>query len=37
MKNSHLVKVSKYLSLVLRQHPEKIGIKLDTHGWVAIE
>ncbi|MGD1809466.1 RNA 2'-phosphotransferase [Dapis sp. BLCC M126] len=37
MNNSRLVKISKYLSLVLRHHPEKIGIKLDSHGWVAIE
>ncbi|MGK7920678.1 MAG: RNA 2'-phosphotransferase [Trichodesmium sp.] len=37
MNNSRLVKVSKYLSLVLRHHPEKIDIKLDPHGWVAIE
>ena len=37
MNNSRLVKVSKYLSLVLRHHPDKIGIKLDPHGWVAIE
>ncbi|OZH55850.1 RNA 2'-phosphotransferase [Hydrocoleum sp. CS-953] len=37
MNNSRLVEVSKYLSLVLRHQPEKIGIKLDPHGWVAIE
>ncbi|NEQ37468.1 MAG: RNA 2'-phosphotransferase [Okeania sp. SIO3I5] len=37
MNNSRLVKISKYLSFVLRHHPEKIGIKLDPHGWVAIE
>ncbi len=37
MNNSRLVRVSKYLSLVLRHHPEKIGIKLDPNGWVVIE
>jgi len=37
MNNSRLVKISKYLSFVLRHHPEKIGIKLDYHGWVTIE
>ena len=37
MNNTRLVKISKYLSFVLRHHPEKIGIKLDPHGWVAIE
>ena len=25
-------KVSKYMSLILRHHPETIGISLDEHG-----
>lgn len=37
MNKSRLVQVSKYLSLVLRHNPEKIGLKLDPHGWVKIE
>ncbi len=37
MKSSRLVKVSKYLSRVLRHHPERIGINLDKNGWVKIE
>lgn len=37
MNNSRLVKVSKYLSWVLRHNPEQIGLKLDPNGWVVIE
>ena len=29
-------KESKVLSLVLRHHPEAIGISLDTHGWAEV-
>jgi putative RNA 2'-phosphotransferase len=29
-------RVSKFLSLVLRHRPEKIGITLDREGWVAV-
>jgi putative RNA 2'-phosphotransferase len=29
--------ISRFLSLVLRHEPEKIGITLDPHGWVSIE
>ena len=29
-------KASKFLSLVLRHHPEKIGISLDQHGWAKV-
>lgn len=32
-----LVRVSKFLSLVLRHHPERIGIELDPAGWVAVD
>ena len=32
-----LVRLSKFLSLVLRHEPEKIGIILDSNGWVAVE
>lgn len=28
------IKVSKYISLILRHKPETIGIKLDEHGWL---
>ena len=30
------VKISKFLSLVLRHKPEEIGLKLDDAGWVSI-
>ena len=29
-------KESKFLSLVLRHHPETIGITLDAHGWAEV-
>ena len=32
-----LVRLSKFISLVLRHHPERIGIELDKTGWVAVE
>lgn len=31
-----LVSTSKFLSLVLRHEPEKIGLQLDPQGWVSI-
>ncbi len=30
-------RVSKYMSLILRHHPETIGISLDEHGWADVE
>ena len=30
-------KVSKFLSLILRHKPEKVGITLDKHGWADVE
>lgn len=32
-----LVPLSKFLSLVLRHHPERIGLTLDKAGWVDVE
>lgn len=32
-----LVRLSKFLSLVLRHEPERIGIVLDPQGWVAVD
>lgn len=32
-----LIRISKFLSRVLRHSPESIGIKLDSHGWVNVE
>ncbi|NGP88827.1 RNA 2'-phosphotransferase [Aliifodinibius halophilus] len=31
-----LVSLSKFLSYVLRHHPESIGVEIDKNGWVAI-
>ena len=31
-----LVKISKYLSLILRHKPETIGLSLDSEGWIEI-
>ena len=33
----NLVKMSKFLSLILRHQPEKIGIMLDEQGWVDVD
>jgi putative RNA 2'-phosphotransferase len=32
-----LVKTSKFLSLVLRHKPEKIGLQLDPNGWADVD
>ena len=31
------IRISKYLSLVLRHKPESIGIQLDENGWTAVD
>ncbi|MBI3650103.1 MAG: RNA 2'-phosphotransferase [Acidobacteria bacterium] len=31
-----LIKISKFLSLVLRHQPEEIGLQLDPAGWVSV-
>lgn len=31
--NPQLVRYSKFLSLVLRHHPQRIGLALDRGGW----
>lgn len=33
----NLTRVSRFLSLILRHHPEAIGITLDAHGWANVE
>lgn len=35
--NDQIVKASKYLSMLLRHQPEKIGLVLDDNGWASIE
>ena len=34
--NTHVVSTSKFLSLILRHQPEKIGLSLDANGWANI-
>lgn len=33
----HIVRISKFMSLVLRHNPQAIGLQLDAEGWVRIE
>ena len=35
--NRRLTKISKYLSFILRHHPEKIGLKLDADRWANLD
>lgn len=37
MENKQLVKNSKFLALVLRHDPGKIGVELDDAGWVSVD
>lgn len=36
MNSKNQIKLSKFLSLILRHQPEKIGLTLDAQGWVSI-
>jgi putative RNA 2'-phosphotransferase len=31
------VKLSKFISLILRHNPQKIGVKMDAEGWVNVD
>ncbi len=35
--NKSLIRLSKFLSLVLRHRPERIGISLDAQGWARVD
>ncbi|MGB7346627.1 MAG: RNA 2'-phosphotransferase [Pirellulaceae bacterium] len=35
--NKRLTKISKYMSFILKHHPESIGVKPDGDGWLEIE
>jgi putative RNA 2'-phosphotransferase len=37
MNDKQLIKISKFLSLVLRHKPEAIKLALDEHGWADVE
>jgi len=34
--NDRLVRASKYMSLLLRHQPEKVGLALDANGWARV-
>ena len=36
-KQSDLNSISKFISLILRHHPDAAGITLDEHGWAEVE
>lgn len=33
----NIIKISKYLSMILRHRPQAAGIELDAHGWADID
>ncbi|QEG41136.1 RNA 2'-phosphotransferase [Roseimaritima ulvae] len=35
--NKRLTRISKYLTFVLRHHPESIGMQLEPYGWLNVE
>lgn len=35
--NRRLTRISKYLSYVLRHHPETIGLELDSERWAHVD
>ena len=38
MRNSNsAVRISRYISMILRHHPEKAGVVLDEHGWADVD
>lgn len=32
-----LIRISRYISMILRHQPQKIGITLDKHGWARVD
>jgi putative RNA 2'-phosphotransferase len=36
MTDKEIIRVSKFLSLILRHEPERVGLKLDSAGWVGV-
>lgn len=37
MDDRRLVKTSRYLSLCLRHHPERLGLAVERGGWVRVD
>ena len=35
--NRRLTRISKYLSFILRHHPETIGLELDSERWADVD
>ena len=35
--NRRLTRISKYLSFILRHHPETIGLELDSERWANVD
>lgn len=35
--SKRLVKISKFLSLILRHKPETVGVQLDAEGWIDVD
>ena len=35
--NNSVVRISKFLSLILRHQPDKIGLRLSESGWASVE
>ena len=35
--NRRLTKISKYLSFILRHHPESIGLTIDADRWAVLD
>jgi putative RNA 2'-phosphotransferase len=35
--NKGIIQISKFLSLILRHEPERVGLKLDSAGWVNVD
>lgn len=36
MTEKEIIRTSRFLSLILRHEPERVGLKLDNAGWVAV-
>jgi putative RNA 2'-phosphotransferase len=36
MNDKEITRTSKFLSLILRHEPERVGLKLDSAGWVSV-
>lgn len=37
MTEKEIIRTSKFLSLVLRHEPERVGLKLGEAGWVGVD